>query len=103
MGDQHAPDRSRRIEDRSEAAGDVRLAPAEQCKRQGIVEERKEQDGTPGSGGKAELFTLEIEIAPHRGGRDRQPQPDVGERRHVADGNADEEEGAAPDEGEYAE
>ena len=98
MGDDHAPDRRGRVEDRGEAAGDMRLAPAEQGERQRIVEQREQQDRAPHlrAAGRA-CSPLKREEQPHRRRGDRQPQPDIGQRRHVAHGDADEEEGAAPD------
>ena len=79
------------------------LAPAEQCERQGIVEEGEKQDRTPGRGRQPELLAFEAEVEPHRGGGDRQSKPDVGQRRNMADRDTDEEKRAAPDHGERAE
>jgi hypothetical protein len=100
MGNEHAPDRRRRVEDRSEAAGDVGLAPAEQSEGQSIVEQSEQQDRAPCRTRQSEPLAPHLEKQPHAAGGDRQPQPDIAQRVDVADGDADEQEGATPDQGE---
>ncbi len=80
VGDDHAPDRGRRVEDRGEPAGDMRLAPAEQSEGQGIVEQSQQQDRSPRRARQAERLALAMRNSPHRDRGDGQPQPDIGQR-----------------------
>lgn len=102
MGNDDAPDRRGRIQDRGEAARDMSSAPAEQGERQRIVKHGEQHDRTPCFARQVNALTLEAEKQPHRPGGDRQTQPDISQRRHVLHGYADEEEGSAPDERENA-
>jgi hypothetical protein len=103
MRNDHAPDRRRGVQDRGEAARDVRLAPPEEREGQSVVEQGKEQDRTPGRARQVEFLAPEMDIGPHRGSSDGQAQPNVGQRLYVANSDADEEEGPAPDQCEDAE
>src|SRR6478735_5782916 len=101
--DEDAPDRGRRIEDRSETAGDMGLAPAEQRERQGIVEQGQQHDRPPHLPRQPQRLAAKLEIGPHGGSRDAEAHEDIGQRWYVPDSNANKEKGPAPDEGKNTE
>jgi hypothetical protein len=61
-----------------------------------IVEQRQHKDRSPYLRA-AGIQPAPPQEQPHRRGSQGQPQPDIGERRNLMHGDADEQEGRTPD------
>ena len=74
--------------------------PSRTSERDGVVEHGQDQDRRPAPGAACQLARPDPDERSTSRLRRSSAQPDIGQRRHVANGDLDEEKGAAPDYGE---
>jgi hypothetical protein len=99
MRHQHGEERRRRVEDRSQAAGDFLLAPEDQAERDRIVEQPHQQEIAPERDpARHPLSDRENQQMQCRRG-DRDAREHDGERRQRGDRDLGEEERSTPDDG----